>query len=189
MRPWLVGAVWIAWLVAAAGAGYARSRVGDRIDDRATRASVRADVVTAMALAAGVAAALAVPGAAIPGDPWLTVVAGTALVALGIALRLWAARALGSFFTRSIVIREGHRVVTSGPYRIVRHPGYAGILMSLVGLALTLGNWLGVLLVIVGFFAGNVPRIAAEERALEEHLGEQYRDFERARKRLIPGIW
>ncbi len=60
------------------------------------------------------------------------------------------------------------------------------MLVSLVGLALTLGNWLSVLLVVIGFFAAHLPRIRVEEKVLEENLGKEYRDFERGGKRLIP---
>jgi protein-S-isoprenylcysteine O-methyltransferase Ste14 len=107
----------------------------------------------------------------------------------GVALRQWAARTLGRFFTQSVMIREGHRLITSGPYRWVRHPGYTGLLVSLVGLAFTLGNWLGVVLVVVGFFAAHIPRITVEERVLEVGLGDAYREYERTRKRLIPYVW
>jgi protein-S-isoprenylcysteine O-methyltransferase Ste14 len=189
VRPWLVAAIWIAWLLWASGTGYAPSQPGDRIDERGTRVSVWADVATLVSLVGAVAAALAVPSAALPGDPWLTVGLGAALVALGVALRWWAARTLGRYFTRSVMIREGHRVITAGPYRVVRHPGYAGVLVSLVGLALTLGNWLSVVLMVVGFFLGHVPRIRAEEAVLEADLGQPYRELERTRKRLIPGVW
>src|SRR4029450_5148707 len=101
-----------------------------------------------VSMVGAVAAAVFVPSAALPGDPWLTVGLGSTLVLFGTALRQWAAQALGPFFTRSVMIREGHRMVTSGPYRYVRHPGYAGVLVSLVGLALTLGNWLSVVLMV-----------------------------------------
>jgi len=61
--------------------------------------------------------------------------------------------------------------------------------VSLVGLALTLGNWLSVVLVVIGFFAAHLPRIRVEERVLEENLGDEYREYERTRRRLIPGVW
>ena len=108
---------------------------------------------------------------------------------LGIALRQWAARTLGAFFTRSILVREQHQIVAAGPYRFIRHPGYAGLLISVTGLALTLGNWLSVVVAVFGFLLGNIPRINAEEAVLEANLGDQYRDYARPRKRLIPGIW
>jgi protein-S-isoprenylcysteine O-methyltransferase Ste14 len=185
----VVAAIWIAWLLVTSGAGYAPSGPGDRIDERATRVSVWADVVTLVSLAGAVAVAIWVPAAVLPYDPWLTLVLGAVLVVLGVALRQWAARTLGRSFTRSVTIREGHHVVTSGPYRFVRHPGYAGVLVSQVGLGLTLGNWLSVGLLVLGFFLAHVPRIRAEEAVLEANLGEPYRELERTRKRLIPGVW
>jgi protein-S-isoprenylcysteine O-methyltransferase Ste14 len=187
LRPCLVGVVWLAWFVLAGGVGYARSKPEDRVDDRGTR--VWADAATAASLLGAVAAALALPAASVPGDPWLTVVLGSVLVLLGIALRQWAGRTLGSFFTQSVAIRRDHRVVSSGPYRFVRHPGYSAMLVSMVGLGLTLGNALSVAVMAIGFFAAHLPRIRVEERVLEEALGEEYRQFEHTRKRLIPGLW
>jgi len=187
VRPWLVATLWIAWFVLAGGAGRARSKPSDRIDDRGTRAW--ADIVTAGSLVGAVFVAIAVSSAAISGPSWLTLLLGAVLVTLGISLRLWAASALGPFFTQTVTIREGHRVIASGPYRFVRHPGYTGLLVSLLGLGFTLGNWWSVLLVTIGFFAAHLPRIRVEENVLEENLGDEYREFERSRKRLIPGIW
>jgi len=189
VRPWLVTAIWLAWFIVSGGAGYARPQPGDRIADRATRVSVWADVTMVVSMVGAVAAAITVPSAALPADPWLTVTLGSTLVLAGVALRQWAARTLGRYFTRSVLIREGHRVITSGPYRFVRHPGYAGVLVAQVGLALTLGSWLSVGLMVIGFFLAHIPRITAEEAVLETNLVEQYRDYERTRKRLIPGVW
>lgn len=187
LRLSLVGVVWLAWFVLAGGVGYARSRPDDRVDDRGTR--VWADAATTASIVCSIAVALAVPVASIPYDPWPTVALGSVVVVLGIALRRWAARTLGSFFTQSVTIRRGHRVVTSGPYRYVRHPGYSAMLVSMVGLGLTLGNALSVAVMVVGFFAAHVPRIRVEESVLEQSLGEEYRQFERTRKGLIPGVW
>ncbi|HXH56430.1 isoprenylcysteine carboxylmethyltransferase family protein [Iamia sp.] len=92
-------------------------------------------------------------------------------------------------FIRSVAISPSHRVVAAGPYRYVRHPGYAGALLSLVGLALTLWNWVSVLIMVMGCLLAYIPRIKAEEAALEESLDGPYREFERTRQRLIPGIW
>ena len=151
--------------------------------------SVRADVITVLSLIGGVAAAIAVPSAVLPWDALVSVVLGSALVVFGLTVRQWAATVLGDYFTRSVVIRDRQRIVTAGPYRFVRHPAYAGILVSMVGLALTLGSWLSVALVVTGYFLANVPRIRAEEAALEANLDQQYREYALSRKRLIPGVW
>jgi protein-S-isoprenylcysteine O-methyltransferase Ste14 len=189
MSPWLVAAIWLAWLLVTSGTGYAPAQPGDRIDERATRVSVWADLTMVGAMLSAVAAALVVPATALPADPGLSVALGAALVVLGLGLRHWAARTLGRAFTRSVLIRQGQRVITTGPYRLLRHPGYAGGLVAQLGLALTLGNWLSVGLMMLGFFLAHVPRITAEEAVLAANLGEEYRAYARTRKRLIPGIW
>jgi protein-S-isoprenylcysteine O-methyltransferase Ste14 len=189
VSTWLVAAIWVVWFLVVSGAGYARSCSTDRVDRRATLVSIRADVITLISLFGGVAAAIAAPSGVLPWDPMVPVVLGSVLIVCGLVVRLWAATTLGDFFTRSVAVRDGHRIVTSGPYRCVRHPAYAGILVSMVGLALTLGNWLSVVLVVSGYFLAHVPRIRAEEAALEANFGEQYREFGRTRKRLIPGVW
>jgi protein-S-isoprenylcysteine O-methyltransferase Ste14 len=184
-----VAAIWVAWFLLETGVGYARLDPTDRIERWATRVSVWADVIIVVSMLGAVAAAISVPSAALPMDAWLALALGSALVVLGIGLRHWAATTLGVFFTRSILIRAEHRVVSTGPYRFVRHPAYAGDLVSLLGLTITLGNWLSVMIAITGFFLAHVPRIKAEEAALEANLGEHYRAFARPRKRLIPGVW
>jgi protein-S-isoprenylcysteine O-methyltransferase Ste14 len=189
VRPWLVAAVWVGWFVLATRLGYARYESTDKVDRRATTISVLADLITVVSLLGALAAAVLIPSAALPVDPWLALALGSALVVLGIGLRQWAAKALGVFFTRSIVIRAEHRVVRNGPYRFVRHPAYAGDLVSVLGLALTLGNWLSIMIAVSGFFLAHVPRIRAEEAALDANFGEDYRAFAGTRKRLIPGVW
>jgi protein-S-isoprenylcysteine O-methyltransferase Ste14 len=189
MRPWLIAAVWFVWFVVAAGTGYAGSDARDKIANYATTVSVRADVVMLLSMFGAVGAAISLRQAALPGTPWLGVALGLALVTCGLALRHWAARTLGPFFTRSVAIRSGHRVIDTGPYRFVRHPGYTGTILSLVGLALTLWNWVSFLILVAGWVLAFIPRIKAEEAVLEANLDGPYREFERARKRLIPGVW
>jgi protein-S-isoprenylcysteine O-methyltransferase Ste14 len=187
VRFWLTVAVWACWAVFAGGAGVVRSRPGDRVDDHGTRAW--ADAATVLSLAAAILVSARLPVTAVPVGPWLAFGVGAAIVVLGTALRVWAARTLGRLFTQSVMVREGHRVISSGPYRFVRHPGYAGMGVSLVGLAVMLGNWGSVLVALLGFLAGHLPRIRVEERVLEDALGEEYRAYEGTHKRLVPGVW
>jgi protein-S-isoprenylcysteine O-methyltransferase Ste14 len=189
VRAWLIAVVWVAWFVVTAGSGYAGPAPGDRVDVAATRASVRADLVTIATLSAAVVIAVSVPATELPGDPVAGLAIGAVLVVAGLALRRWAAAALGPAFTRSIVFRRDHRVIDTGPYRIVRHPGYTGVLVSTLGLGLTLWNGLSLLVALAGYAVAHVPRIKAEEAALEAQLGDRYRAYARTRRRLVPGIW
>jgi len=77
----------------------------------------------------------------------------------------------------------------TGPYRVLRHPSYTGLLLVLVGIGLLLGNWLSLLAVAVAATAALVYRIGVEERALEAALGDRYREYAATRKRLIPYVW
>jgi protein-S-isoprenylcysteine O-methyltransferase Ste14 len=96
---------------------------------------------------------------------------------------------LGRFFTRSVMIREDHRVITGGPYRLLRHPAYSGTLLTGLGFGVMLGSWLSIAIMFIGVLVALLPRILHEERVLEASLGDPYRDFARGRKRLVPFVW
>ena len=89
--------------------------------------------------------AWAVPAAHIPGSGWPLLLGGLVLMWGGIALRVWAVRTLGPLFCTVVVIQDDHRLITTGPYRLLRHPSYAGSLLTLAGLGLALGSWLSLL--------------------------------------------
>ena len=124
-----------------------------------------------------------------PGGLVWPVVAGLTLVAAGIGLRAWSIVTLGRFFQYQIKVQPGHQVVTSGPYRYVRHPSYTGIAMVLAGIALASGDVWSLLAVAVLGGAGLAVRIRAEERQLTQALGAEYERFAAGRKRLVPGVW
>jgi protein-S-isoprenylcysteine O-methyltransferase Ste14 len=117
------------------------------------------------------------------------VLAGSATIWLGIGLRVWAIAELGRFFRRDVLIQEGHEVVAAGPYRVVRHPAYAGNLVAAVGLGLALGNSLALVILVVVPVLGHIPRIRVEEAELERFLGEPYRRYAESTARLVPGLW
>jgi protein-S-isoprenylcysteine O-methyltransferase Ste14 len=124
-----------------------------------------------------------------PGGLVWPVVAGLVLMAAGIALRAWSIVTLGRFFQYQIKVQPGHQVVTSGPYRFVRHPSYTGIAMVLAGIALASGDVWSLLAVAVLGGAGLAVRIRTEERQLTQTLGAEYERFAAGRKRLVPGVW
>ena len=76
-----------------------------------------------------------------------------------------------------------------GPYRLLRHPSYTGLLCTCLGIGLALGNWVALLLAIVPTTIAIVYRIRVEERALLAGIGEPYRQFCATRARLIPHVW
>ena len=107
----------------------------------------------------------------------------------GIALRIWAIRHLGRFFTVAVGIQEGHRVVDDGPYRLVRHPSYTGSLVALTGVGFLTFNWLGLFLIVTCTLLAYALRVAVEEKAMLGQFGSQYAEYAAHTKRLIPWIY
>jgi protein-S-isoprenylcysteine O-methyltransferase Ste14 len=128
-------------------------------------------------------------GAAIDFARWPIFILGALLVAAGIAFRQWAVFVLGRFFTVQVRVSEGQTVVESGPYRVLAHPSYTGMVMVFVGIGLMLGNWLSLACLAILPTVGLVIRIKVEERALLAGIGEPYRRFLATRSRLVPGVW
>lgn len=137
----------------------------------------------------GFALAAYEPGAAIAFARWPILILGLLLMWSGIALRQWSVATLGRLFTVRVRVHPGQVVIDGGPYRWVRHPSYTGLIITLIGVGLALGNWAALPVLLVLPTAGLVLRIRVEERALLEALGEPYRRFAAGRARLIPGVW
>ena len=130
-----------------------------------------------------------VPAAQIPGSGGPMLLGGLLLMWGGMALRLWAVRTLGHFFRTVVLLHQHHRLVDDGPYRYLRHPSYAGSLLTFAGLGLALGNWLSLLLAVCGALVGFTRRIRIEEATLHAHFGEDYTAYARQTWRLLPFIW
>jgi protein-S-isoprenylcysteine O-methyltransferase Ste14 len=111
---------------------------------------------------------------------------GIGLMLAGVAFRWWAIAALGKFFTFDVAIQSSQKVVDSGPYRYIRHPSYTGALMTQVGIGLALGNWAGLLALMVCMAIAYSYRISVEERALLAALGEPYKQYMQRTRRIIP---
>jgi protein-S-isoprenylcysteine O-methyltransferase len=114
---------------------------------------------------------------------------GLALFAIGLTLRWYSIVHLRHFFTVNVAIATDHRLIDTGPYRFVRHPSYTGALMAFLGLALCLANWASLAVMMVPIFLVFLRRMRVEEAALLQAFGDQYRDYMRRTKRLIPAIY
>jgi protein-S-isoprenylcysteine O-methyltransferase Ste14 len=117
------------------------------------------------------------------------VAAGGVLVCIGLALRLWAIRTLGSFFTSTVRVTEDQRVVDSGPYRVLRHPSYTGALVTPLGLAVALQSAIGGLVLLAAGIPAYLYRIRVEEAALSDGLGEAYRGYQERTWKLLPFVY
>jgi protein-S-isoprenylcysteine O-methyltransferase Ste14 len=114
---------------------------------------------------------------------------GIAIMVAGIALRFWANRTLGEFYTRTLKTTASQRLVQAGPYHIVRHPGYLGTVLFWLGAGVASTNWLIAALLVILMFGVYSYRIRSEEVMLKNALGDEYRKYSARTWRLIPFVY
>ncbi|WP_445371298.1 methyltransferase family protein [Methylomonas sp. HW2-6] len=112
-----------------------------------------------------------------------------AIFAGGLYLRYTAVIGLGRFFTTHVAILNGHRLIEDGPYRLLRHPAYTGLLMALAAAGLAMGDGLALLSLMLCSGWALAHRIEIEERMLEQQFGDCYRDYRNRRWRLLPWFY
>jgi protein-S-isoprenylcysteine O-methyltransferase Ste14 len=115
-------------------------------------------------------------------------VAGVLMILLGSLLRRYCFRTLGEYFTGDVKARADQSVISSGPYRLVRHPSYTAGMMMFIGIGLALGSWLSLAILTIATVATYSYRVMIEERALIDTIGEPYRSYIKERKRFIPYV-
>jgi len=130
-----------------------------------------------------------VPAVRIAGGGWVPLLVGFLLVWAGIGLRLWSVRTLGRFFRTVVTIQADHHLIDTGPYRLIRHPSYAGSVLSVTGIGLALGNWLSVAVCLAFTLVGFGRRIVVEEAALQDAFTGSYKTYTRHTWRLVPFVW
>jgi protein-S-isoprenylcysteine O-methyltransferase Ste14 len=119
---------------------------------------------------------------------WVTIT-GLVMMMIGLAFRAWAVKTLGEFFTPTVQIKESHRLVTEGPYSIVRHPSYTGAFLSIIGGAVLLESWIGFAIACVAMTIAYYVRIRIEENELSAHFGATYLQYQHTTKKIIPFVW
>jgi protein-S-isoprenylcysteine O-methyltransferase Ste14 len=157
---------------------------GGRTRDRGSR------VLIAISFGAAIAAAsMAMSVAPSLGIPVAVQVFGVLVMWVGLATRVWAVAALGGAFRTTVEVDLDQAVVTTGPYKWIRHPSYAGLLLILAGLGLALGNWLSAAACLALPLPALAWRIHVEEAELRRVLGDAYRAYQTRTARLVPGRW
>lgn len=159
---------------------------GTRSEDPELR---RIFFLKALADSLAILAAVLVTPLGWPGPQWQWLVIGFVVTCAGVGLRYRSILTLGRFFEFVIEIQSDHRVVTSGPYRFVRHPAYTGLILIQLGIGIALANSLSVVLCLAIMMLGLGPRIQREESVLLGELGAEYADYAAKTKRLIPKVW
>ena len=115
-------------------------------------------------------------------------VAGLSVQAASVLFYFWAWRNLGRWWSGAVRIREGQRIVRSGPYRVLRHPMYTAMMGMYAGSAIVSGRYLGLIGVAVAAIA-YWRKIQMEERVLQEAFGEAYGTYRKETSALIPWIF
>jgi protein-S-isoprenylcysteine O-methyltransferase Ste14 len=170
--------LYLAWLAG-------ESRVASReIEKRETRLDRGTMEIYAAGRLATVVAALAVLA---PPPPIAALGTGLAVFVLGVVLRLVAVVTLGKHYSHRVRVESDHAVVDRGPYRFVRHPAYAGMLIAHLGIAVFFWSAPALLVLALVLLPGIVLRIRVEERALAALPG--YDEYSRGRARLLPRVW
>jgi protein-S-isoprenylcysteine O-methyltransferase Ste14 len=113
---------------------------------------------------------------------------GAAITFAGMAFAVWARIHLGRFWSGVITLKEGHRLIRSGPYRLARHPIYTGFLTANLGTAITASTgdaFMGFAIVLIAFLI----KIRREEKVLAGEFGDEYTQFRKEVAALLPMVY
>ena len=114
---------------------------------------------------------------------------GIILMLMGLGFRIWAARVLGAFYTRTLLTAENQQIITQGPYRLIRHPGYLGTLLIWFGAGCATSNWMVILIIVAPLVAAYWYRMQAEEALLLATFPQEYPRYVSQTWRLIPYLY
>jgi protein-S-isoprenylcysteine O-methyltransferase Ste14 len=120
----------------------------------------------------------------LPDKGWI-VWSGIGLTSAGVAVAIWARYCIGQYWSARVTLKEGHRLICSGPYAFVRHPIYTGMLLAAMGTALVIGEWRGVLAVVV-IWAAHSRKALREEKLMTAEFGEEYAAYRQNTGFLFP---
>lgn len=111
------------------------------------------------------------------------------LFGVGLGLRYLAIGRLGRFFTTNVTIQQQHALITSGPYRWIRHPAYTGLLLALAAAGMAMGDFMALLFLTVPTFLAFKSRIALEERMLKQEFSTDYLMYSKHTWKLLPWLY
>jgi protein-S-isoprenylcysteine O-methyltransferase Ste14 len=111
--------------------------------------------------------------------------AGALLTGLGLGFSAWARVHLGRNWSATVTVKQDHELIRSGPYALVRHPIYTGMLLGFLGTALAIGEWRGLLALLI-VFAALWRKLRLEEKYMNETFGDSYRSYRAHTAALIP---
>ena len=114
---------------------------------------------------------------------------GLSLIIFGNIIRWLAILKLKKYFTVKVSIQQDHKIINTGIYKYLRHPAYLGSLLSFIGLGFALLNWISIILIFFPILGSFMYRINIEEKVLKSEFGEEYLNYSKNTKRLIPWFY
>jgi protein-S-isoprenylcysteine O-methyltransferase Ste14 len=185
-RNWLFPAAWIAW-----GLYWAITAFGAKPTRRAESTPLRLSHDLPLLLAVLLLAVPRIAGTTLrhrflPASAALFWI-GAVLLLLGLAFCVAARRQLGGNWSGNVTLKHAHSLVRSGPYRLARHPIYSGILLAVLGSVIALGEWRGLVALLL-ILAGFLRKIRIEEQYMLAQFGAAYRRYQAEVAALVPGL-
>lgn len=114
---------------------------------------------------------------------------GMSLSVIGLMIRIHSILTLRQFFTYSVAKVQNHQIIEIGLYKFIRHPGYLGQLIILLGISTSTSNWLSILAMMLPITLAFLYLIKVEERFMLEQMGENYLNYQNRTKRLLPLVF
>jgi protein-S-isoprenylcysteine O-methyltransferase Ste14 len=114
---------------------------------------------------------------------------GIVLILIGMIIRIYSIKTLSQQFTYTVTNIEDHNLIKTGLYKNIRHPGYLGQIIIFIATAIALSNWLSILAMLIPVISGYLYRMRIEEKFLIKQLGQEYIDYQKVTKKLIPKIF
>lgn len=124
----------------------------------------------------------------LPHTGWMQLI-GLAFILAGGLLRLWARSSIKGQYSGRIQVTTKYQLIESGPYRYIRHPGYAGYFFVALGICLGYSSLIGLIAIAILMLPGFAYRMNLEEKLLAESFGDAYQAYARRTKRILPGVW
>jgi protein-S-isoprenylcysteine O-methyltransferase len=127
--------------------------------------------------------------AALPIELFYCQLIAIVLFVTGLALRCYAVVSLGRHFSTTVMTKDQHILIESGPYRLIRHPAYTGLLSSFLAVGLAMGDGLALLTLMSPVAYVLTQRIRIEEQWLSDYFDKKYGDYSLRTKKLLPWIY
>jgi protein-S-isoprenylcysteine O-methyltransferase Ste14 len=185
---YLFGAAWLLWLVYW-GVSAANVKQATRVESSLSRFGkyfLPLMVAAWMMIGAGTFAGTLLGERFVPALEWVAWL-GFILTLAGLAFACWARAILGRNWSGVVQLKQDHELIVRGPYSIVRHPIYTGLLLAFFGSALAIGQWRALLataIVAISFWR----KLRLEERWMRELFGDRYVNYMRRVKALVPWV-